>query len=375
MPKTIDNLFATILAGGSGQRFWPLSRELSPKQLLSMFGTESLIAQAVHRILPFTDGGSSIVVSTNERLFDELRNHLTAQPDPELHAVRYIQEPLPKNTAPAIALAAATFIEQDPDAIMVVLPSDHLLEDGDVWSDCIAAGARAAAAGYLVTIGITPSRVETGYGYIRAAEAMPDFTVGSCCHCGADAVGPDIVVLEQVVAGQDRHDRFGVLGEEDRSGEGDGGGGVLRERFLDVAHGVQLGVGLGREVVAQLIEEALVGRDDDRRAAVGEGQDAVNGGRDQRLRAEHRQQLLGIEFARQGPESLAAPARENGRSQVRRGHGESLSKSASTIISTSCSKPTVGSQPSTVRALAGSPYSTFTSTGRKKRGSTTTYFL
>ena len=202
MPQRIDKLFATILAGGSGQRFWPLSRELNPKQLLSMFGTESLIAQAVHRILPFAEGGSSIVVSTNERLFDELRNHLTAQPDPELHAVRYIQEPLPKNTAPAIALAAATFIAQDPDAIMVVLPSDHLLEDGDVWSDCIIAAAKVAASGYLVTIGITPSRPETGYGYIRAAEELPGFAVGSAVpHVAAEFVEkPDLARAEEFVA-------------------------------------------------------------------------------------------------------------------------------------------------------------------------------
>ena len=176
---TKDHLYATILAGGSGQRFWPLSRELNPKQLLSMFGTESLIAAAIHRILPFAEGGSSVVVATNERLFDELRNHLMAQPDPRLHAVRYIQEPCPKNTAPAIALAAATFLAEDPDAIMVVLPSDHLLEDGEVWSDCIRAAAKVAASGYLVTIGIEPTRPETGYGYIRAAESLPDFAVGS----------------------------------------------------------------------------------------------------------------------------------------------------------------------------------------------------
>ena len=128
-----SHVYGCVLAGGSGQRFWPLSRELNPKQLLSMFGTESLIAQAVHRILPFTGGGDSVLVVTNERLFDELRNHLTAQPDPELHRVRYIQEPIARNTAPAIALAAATLVAEDPDAIMVVLPSDHLLEDGELW--------------------------------------------------------------------------------------------------------------------------------------------------------------------------------------------------------------------------------------------------
>jgi mannose-1-phosphate guanylyltransferase/mannose-6-phosphate isomerase len=178
VPERIESLYATILAGGSGQRFWPLSRELNPKQLLSMFGQESLIAQAVHRIVPFVGDPSSIVISTNELLFDELRNHLTAQADPDLHALSYLQEPRPKNTAPAIALAAATFLRRDPEAIMVVLPSDHLLEDGEVWADCIKAAAKVASAGYLVTIGISPSRPESGYGYIRAGDAMPEYDVG-----------------------------------------------------------------------------------------------------------------------------------------------------------------------------------------------------
>ncbi len=196
------HLYATILAGGSGQRFWPLSRELNPKQLLSMFGQESLIAQAVHRILPFAEGGPSIVIATNERLFDELRNHLTAQADTELHAVRYLQEPLPKNTAPAIALAAATFVAEDPEAIMVVLPSDHLLEDGQTWADCINSAARVAAAGYLVTIGISPTRPETGYGYIRTGEPMADYAVGSALpHVAAEFVEkPDHERAEEFVA-------------------------------------------------------------------------------------------------------------------------------------------------------------------------------
>lgn len=178
MPPTIPHLYACVLAGGSGQRFWPLSRELNPKQLLSMFGTESLIAQAVHRITPLTEGGESVLVVTNERLFDELRNHLTAQPDPELHRVRYLKEPLARNTAPAIALAAATLVAEDPDAVMVVLPSDHLLEDGNLWRECIESGVKLANGGYLVTIGIRPTRPETGYGYIKAAEPLEPFMVG-----------------------------------------------------------------------------------------------------------------------------------------------------------------------------------------------------
>ncbi|PKQ15128.1 MAG: mannose-1-phosphate guanylyltransferase/mannose-6-phosphate isomerase [Actinobacteria bacterium HGW-Actinobacteria-7] len=209
----MSNVYAVILAGGSGQRFWPLSRELNPKQLLSMFGTESLIAQAVHRILPFAEGGSSIAIATNERLFDELRNHLTAQPDPALHAVRYIQEPLPKNTAPAIALAAATFAAQDPDAIMVVLPSDHLLEDGEVWADCIGAATSAAEDGYLVTIGISPTRPETGYGYIMAGAALPQFTQGTATpHVAARFVEkPELEIAEKYVASGDYFWNAGIF--------------------------------------------------------------------------------------------------------------------------------------------------------------------
>ncbi len=200
-----DHIHAVVLAGGSGQRFWPLSRELSPKQLLSMFGTESLIAQAIHRILPFTESGASIAVATNERLFDELRNHLTAQPDTQLHAVRYIIEPLAKNTAPAIALAAATFAAEDPDATMVVLPSDHLLEDGELWADCIRAAAAAAEAGYLVTIGITPTRPETGYGYIRAAGALAALASG--------AATPHVVARFVEKPDAERAAQFAVSGE------------------------------------------------------------------------------------------------------------------------------------------------------------------
>jgi len=196
------HLYAVILAGGSGQRFWPLSRELNPKQLLSMFGTESLIAQAVHRILPFTGGGAGVTIVTNERMFDELRDHLTAQPDAQLHHLRYIQEPMARNTAPAIALAAATLVSEDPDAIMVVLPSDHLLEDGEVWADCIRAASALAADGWLVTIGIAPGRPETGYGYIKAAEALADFAVGSVSpHVVAEFVEkPDLERAEAYVA-------------------------------------------------------------------------------------------------------------------------------------------------------------------------------
>lgn len=140
-----------------------------------MFGHESLIVQAVRRIMPLVSDPAGITVVTNERLFDELRNHLTAQEDPRVRSVSYIQEPLPRNTAPAIALAAASFAADDPDAIMVVLPSDHILEDGELWADCLESAIRAARDGYLVTIGIMPTRPETGYGYIMASDLLPQY--------------------------------------------------------------------------------------------------------------------------------------------------------------------------------------------------------
>ena len=172
---TTPNLRATILAGGSGQRFWPLSRELNPKQLLSMFGTESLIA-AGRPPHPAVRRGRRrrSSVATNERLFDELRNHLTAQPDPELHAVRYIQEPLARNTAPAIALAAATFARRGPrrdhGRAALATTCSRTARCGPTAS---TRPPRVAADGYLVTIGIAPTRPETGYGYIRAGEPLP----------------------------------------------------------------------------------------------------------------------------------------------------------------------------------------------------------
>jgi mannose-1-phosphate guanylyltransferase/mannose-6-phosphate isomerase len=175
----MEHVHAAILAGGSGQRFWPLSRELKPKQLLSMFGQESLISQAVRRILPMVSDPSDVTIVTNERLFDELRNHLTAQDDPQIRNVSYIQEPLPRNTAPAIALAAAIFSADDPDAILIVLPSDHILEDGSLWNDCLTSAVMAAADGYLVTLGIKPTRPESGYGYILGADELSQFA-GAC---------------------------------------------------------------------------------------------------------------------------------------------------------------------------------------------------
>ena len=181
-------LVAVVLAGGTGQRFWPLSREMSPKQLLSVFGTESLIAQAIHRVLPYVvNGPDGVLVVTGERLFDELRNHLTAHDDSRLHHTGYLVEPLARNTAPAIALAAARLAASDPDTVMIVLPSDHILEDSSAWADTVIAATALARDGWLACVGIRPTRPETGYGYIRAGLALDGYDVGTAAPRVADS--------------------------------------------------------------------------------------------------------------------------------------------------------------------------------------------
>ena len=165
-PPRIPHLHAVVLAGGSGTRFWPLSRELSPKQFVSIFGGVSLITQAVRRVSAIA-ADDGVHVLTNERLRDELQNHLKSQAALSDCTIEYLAEPIPRNTAPAIALAAAYLLTRDPDAVMVVLPSDHLLEDGERWERTLRVAVDLADAGRLVTLGLTPTRAETGYGYIR----------------------------------------------------------------------------------------------------------------------------------------------------------------------------------------------------------------
>lgn len=197
----IPHLHAMILAGGSGTRFWPLSRELSPKQFVSMFGGVSLITQAVTRVSSMV-ADDGVHVLTNERLLDELRNHLKSQPSLAGTTIDYLAEPTPRNTAPAIALAAAYLAKSDPDAVMVVLPSDHVLENGERWERVMRVAVNLAAQDRLVTIGLTPTRPETGYGYIRMGGSIPGSSEdGTAGHTVAAFVEkPDAATAESYLA-------------------------------------------------------------------------------------------------------------------------------------------------------------------------------
>ncbi|HTG01647.1 MAG TPA: mannose-1-phosphate guanylyltransferase/mannose-6-phosphate isomerase [Nitrospirota bacterium] len=162
-------VFPVIMAGGSGTRFWPLSREKMPKQLLKFGGEDTLIQQTVSRVLPLAPI-ENIFIVTNPVLTDDIGFQLEkkfGRPWDE----NIIIEPEAKNTAPALALAALHLERVDPESIMVVLSADHAIRKVAVFLQQLGKAVGAAHDGYLVTLGIQPDRPETGYGYIKGGVA------------------------------------------------------------------------------------------------------------------------------------------------------------------------------------------------------------
>lgn len=156
-------MYIVILAGGSGTRFWPLSRAARPKQLISITGDRSMLQKTVERVLPLCP--KRILVVTNHLQAEETARQMqlfTSVP------IDIIAEPSARNTAPAIGLAAALIAARDPSGIMAVLPADHFIKNENALRETLSFAAKAADRGFLITLGILPSRPETGYGYIEA---------------------------------------------------------------------------------------------------------------------------------------------------------------------------------------------------------------
>ncbi|MBI4715486.1 MAG: mannose-1-phosphate guanylyltransferase/mannose-6-phosphate isomerase, partial [Nitrospirae bacterium] len=149
-----------------GTRFWPLSREAMPKQLLRLGGEKTLIQQTLHRIEPLIPAERAFVV-TNKRHGEQIRFQLPQFPKSNL-----ILEPEARNTAPAVGLAALHLWKRDPEAVLVVLAADHAVLHGEVFIRVVSCAADLAAAGHLVTLGVVPARPEMGYGYIQAGEPI-----------------------------------------------------------------------------------------------------------------------------------------------------------------------------------------------------------
>ena len=166
----MSTLIPVILAGGSGTRLWPLSRDTLPKQLGSLIGDETLLQQTARRVLGRASAEQVVTVGAASQ--DFLVQRQLSRVAPELGAHRLV-EPVGRNTAAAIALAACYTAEKfGAEALLWVCPSDHLMQAPDAIYAALDAGAPVAVAGELVTFGIHPSRPETAYGYIRAGEPL-----------------------------------------------------------------------------------------------------------------------------------------------------------------------------------------------------------
>lgn len=163
------NLYAVIMAGGVGSRFWPRSRERTPKQLLEIVGTGTMIQNTVARIESLVPPERVLVV-TNQLQHEMVTRQLSTVPRQNI-----LVEPIGRNTAPCIGLAASWIKKADPNAVMIVLPADHIIRNSEEFQRILKIAVRVAEeTNGLITIGIKPTHPETGYGYIQIDEEHSD---------------------------------------------------------------------------------------------------------------------------------------------------------------------------------------------------------
>ncbi len=187
----MGNIHVVILAGGRGERFWPQSREKRPKQLLSLTGGKSMLEETIARIEPLAPASNQWIVTSADLV--ALIKRLGVR------SAHLVGEPAGRNTAPAIAAAAAEIAKLDPDATMMVLPSDHHIADVPAFRKALETAVNLARRGYLVTIGIAPDRPETGYGYIERGEIMPGCEV-PCFAVKSFREKPDRLTAERFIS-------------------------------------------------------------------------------------------------------------------------------------------------------------------------------
>lgn len=162
------NRFVIIMAGGRGERFWPVSREKTPKQLIKLLGDRSFLQETVDRVLPLVPM-KNIFIITNEAQAAEVRKQL-----PKLPKENVVAEPMGRDTCAAVTLGAALVGARSTMGVMAVLPADHVIPEAKKFQQVLADAFDLASRGQaIVTIGIKPTEPNTGYGYIRVGEALP----------------------------------------------------------------------------------------------------------------------------------------------------------------------------------------------------------
>jgi mannose-1-phosphate guanylyltransferase/mannose-6-phosphate isomerase len=187
-------LIPVILSGGSGTRLWPLSRELYPKQLLSLVGKGTMLQETLARVAGETGVTAPMVVCNESHRFlvaEQLRQIKTT-------ASAILLEPVGRNTAPAVAVAALAALkaaDKDADPVLLVLPADHVIRDVAAFQAAVQVGLKAAEAGQLVTFGVVPAKPETGYGYIRRDEGT-----GAVFPVAEFVEKPDLATAQKYVA-------------------------------------------------------------------------------------------------------------------------------------------------------------------------------
>lgn len=185
-----ESIYAIIMAGGVGSRLWPRSRESSPKQLLHIMGDGTMIQNTVARLQPIVPP-ERIFIVTNAKQIEGFRKQVPAIPEENLLA-----EPFGRNTAPCIGLAATNVLARDPDAVMIVLPADHWIENVREFQNRLRIACEIAESRRgLVTLGIMPTRPETGYGYIQWSEkrvGLEDYFDRGVRHVRTFAEKPDV---------------------------------------------------------------------------------------------------------------------------------------------------------------------------------------
>ena len=167
--KTNLKIYPVLLAGGSGTRLWPVSRELYPKQLVKFIGENSLVQNTIKRLPSSMDMENIRIVCGKEHAHEIERHIREIGVSPEN---KIIAEPCGRNTAPAILLAMRLILKKEHDAVLCVFPADHVIRDEHVFHERLASAVKLSEMGYIVTFGITPHYPETGYGYIEGAEEI-----------------------------------------------------------------------------------------------------------------------------------------------------------------------------------------------------------